>query len=145
MEWLWGLKTVAFFDAWSIEHVLSGISIGRIVKTQNTKKLEGIIKNENASGFLYFDMLGVLFLAYLWETIEHYLETGLLGITVEFWFQGVEMWGNRIITDPLLLVLGYYIVRNKPKWVIPARCLTALWLLIHIFVFPHSMYLHEIL
>ena len=30
---VWGLKTVAFLDVWLIEHLLSGISIGKIVSS----------------------------------------------------------------------------------------------------------------
>ena len=29
--YLWGLKTEALFDVWSIEHLLSGLSVGNIV------------------------------------------------------------------------------------------------------------------
>ena len=91
---------------------------------------------------LRLDILGVLFLAYAWETLEHYLETGLAGSAVEFWFQGVEFWPNRLITDPLMLLLGYLIAKKYPRFVIPARIASVAWLFIHIFIFPHSMYLH---
>ena len=39
---IWGLKTVAFFDIWTVEHLLSGISIGSFSMYLNKKK----IKNE---------------------------------------------------------------------------------------------------
>jgi len=84
-------------------------------------------------------------LAYFWETIEHYLETGLAGPAVEHWLQGVEMWGNRIITDPLMLVIGYLIAKKWNRLVLPARILSVVWLFVHIFIFPHSMYLHDLL
>jgi len=77
---IWGLKTTAIFDVWTIEHVLSGLSIGYLVKTHNHKifkKKFGI--HEHHMITKYFDIIGVLFVAYLWETIEHYLETGLMG------------------------------------------------------------------
>ena len=90
-------------------------------------------------------MNGVLFLAYAWETFEHYLEVGLAGTAVEYWFQGVEFWPNRLIFDPLMLIIGYLIAKRYPKLVWPARVLSLAWLLIHIFIFPHSMYLHELL
>ena len=146
-ELIFGYKTIAMFDVWSFEHVLSGISIGHIVKKSTRKHVGNISlikKFESHSSVIRFDIIGVLFLAYLWETIEHYLETGLAGARLEYWFQGVEVWTNRIIADPLLMVLGYYIALKNPRLIIPARILSALWLLVHIFIFPHSMYLHTL-
>ena len=32
---LWGLKTEALFDVWSIEHVVAGASIGALVAYNN--------------------------------------------------------------------------------------------------------------
>lgn len=148
---IWGLKTEAIFDVWTIEHILSGISIGAGCIVHNKKHLgdifhavkEKIIPSKRISFLKYkYDILAVLFLAYLWETIEHYLETS--GGIVEYWFQGVEFWPNRIISDPLMLVLGYLIAKKYPKLIWPARVLSILWLFVHIFIFPHSMYLHEL-
>ncbi len=71
---LWGLKTVAWFDWWSIEHFFSGVSIGATVMIYNSKKnisCPKILKR--------IDIYVVLLLAYFWETIEHYLESGMLG------------------------------------------------------------------
>lgn len=145
IEIIWGLKTHALMDVWTIEHVLSGLSVGHAVKKKNHKVFKTKLNiDESLISTRHFDLLGVLFLAYLWEAIEHYLEVGLAGAKVEYWFQGVEMWGNRLIFDPLMLVIGYLIAKKYPKLVIPARILSALWLIIHIFVFPDSMYLHEI-
>jgi membrane protein YdbS with pleckstrin-like domain len=89
-------------------------------------------------------MMAVLFLAYFWETIEHYLEMGLAGGMVEYWFQGVEFWPNRLIADPAMLVIGYFIATKNPRLVVPARVLSLLWIIFHVFIFPHSMYLHEL-
>ncbi|MEM7105565.1 MAG: hypothetical protein AAF502_20675 [Bacteroidota bacterium] len=142
---IWGWKTVAIFDVWTIEHILSGLSIGSLVTIRNSKvfkeKLGIDAKQINTN---YFDLIGVLFLAFAWETLEHYLEIGLAGEVVQYWFQGVEFWANRLISDPLMLVLGYYIVKHYTWMVTPARILSLIWLIVHIFVFPHSMYLHEI-
>lgn len=77
---LWGEKTHALFDVWSIEHFLSGISIGYLVMTQNFKTFQKKIGFDATQiQTRYFDVMWVLFLAYFWETIEHYLETWLLG------------------------------------------------------------------
>ncbi len=145
LEIIWGLKTHAIFDVWTIEHLLSGLSVGHAVKKNNHKvfkKKFGLEKHHITSR--HFDLVGVLFLAYIWETIEHYLETGVAGEVVANWFQGVEFWPNRIISDPLMLVFGYLIAKKYPKLVIPARILSVIWLIVHIFIFPHSMWLHHI-
>lgn len=142
---IWGWKTVAIFDVWTIEHILSGLSIGSLVAVRNTKVFAdklGLDPGQIATR--YFDLVGVLFLAFAWESVEHYLETGLAGPAVAYWFQGVELWANRLISDPLMLVIGYYIVKKNPWMVNPARVLSLAWLIVHIFFFPHSMYLHEI-
>ncbi|NQT63394.1 MAG: hypothetical protein HQ556_10590 [Candidatus Marinimicrobia bacterium] len=142
---LWGFKTVASIDIWTLEHFLSGISIGMLVMSINSKLM---LKHFNVSSekirTSHFDIVAVLLLAYLWETLEHYLETGLAGATVEYWLQGVEFWANRLIFDPLVTVVGYYLAKSYPILVNPARAMSLLWLIVHIFVFPHSMYLHEI-
>ena len=146
-EYIFGLKTTAMFDVWSFEHILSGISVGNLIKRDNRKHVKNISlikKFESHSSVIRFDIIGVMFTAYLWETIEHYLETGLAGAGVEYWFQGVEAWINRIIADPLLMVLGYFIGLKYPKFIIPARVISALWLLVHIFIFPNSMYLQSL-
>ena len=145
LETIWGLKTHAIFDVWTIEHFLSGLSIGSSVMYSNHKMYEKKIGfDKHRITTRYFDVVGVLLCAYIWETIEHYLESGLVGQPVMYWFQGVEFWANRIISDPLMLVLGYLLVKKYPKLVIPARILSVLWLVTHIFIFPHSMYLHEL-
>jgi hypothetical protein len=142
-EWLWGHKTVALFDVWSIEHVLAGLSIGALVIKARAFVLLGGEPMQRLVN-VRVDLLGVLFLSYLWETVEHYLEEGLAGDAVAFWFAGVEMWGNRLLTDPLMVVLGYLVVARHPRLVWPARVLSAVWVIVHVFVFPHSMYLHEL-
>jgi hypothetical protein len=44
-----------------------------------------------------------------------------------------------------MLVIGYIIAKRYPSLVMPARILSVVWLFVHVFVFPHSMYLHELL
>ncbi len=141
---LWGIKTHAIFDVWSIEHVLSGISVGCAVRKRHHNVFKRFFGEGHTCHSWHFDLTGVLFLAYIWEAFEHYLETGLGGGVVEYWFQGVEFWPNRLIADPLMLVLGYVIAKRYPQAVTPARIASAVWLLVHVFVFPHSMYLHEL-
>ena len=144
IEIIWWVKTQAIFDVWSFEHILSGISIWFLVMSTNFKAFEKKIWfDANKITTRYFDLIGVLFIAFLWETIEHYLELGLLWSKVEYWFQWEEMWANRVISDPLMLVLWYFIARKWGAIVKPARFLSIIWLFVHVFVFPHSMYLHH--
>lgn len=146
MNIIWGLKTISIFDIWSFEHLISGISIGAIAIKCNNKILKKHFHiDPGKRKTSYFDLIAVLFLAYIWETVEHYLEIGTAGNTIKYWFQGVEYWPNRVLSDPLMTLIGYYIARSISYLVNPARIISVLWLVLHIFVFPHSMYLHEIL
>lgn len=152
LEMIWGLKTNALFDIWSIEHVLSGFSVGWFVYEYNQRKVRellngmdtGISSEKIKKVQVKYDLFLVLFFAFIWETLEHYLEEGIAGETVQYWFQGVEFWGNRLITDPLMMILGYMFAKRFPRTVWPVRYLSLLWLVAHIFVFPHSMYLQTI-
>ncbi|RAP37735.1 hypothetical protein DID80_03740 [Candidatus Marinamargulisbacteria bacterium SCGC AAA071-K20] len=142
---IWGLKTTSLMDVWSIDHVLSGMSVGYIAYTFNRSlQHKYSLKVENETFFTIIDIVLVLLLAFMWETFEHYLEIGLMGSTVEYWFQGVEYWANRFIFDPLMLVVGYFYIRSHGSQINVFRVLSVLWLVVHIFIFPHSMYLHEI-
>ena len=133
------------FDVWSFEHVLSGISVGHVVRKNNHKQFAKILGKDHSYHSWHFNLVGILFVAYAWESLEHYLETGLAGHAVEYWFQGVECWPNRLVADPAMLVLGYVIAKKYPSLVIPARICSLTWLAVHIFVFPHSMYLQRFL
>ncbi len=146
LDVLWGWKTVAIFDVWTVEHLLSGLSVGRLVDRDNTRhfNFHHPTLELTKSTKIRVDFLAVLFLAYLWEALEHYLEMGLAGPAVEYWFQGVEFWANRLVADPLMALVGYQLAMKYPRAVLPARIASAAWLLVHIFVFPHSMYLHEL-
>lgn len=128
---LWGEKTVATFDVWSIEHLVTGFCIGAVLYLREPSPRHY---------YLY-----ALMIAFMWETLEHYLEIGLFGARVEYWFQGVEHWSNRLLADPALVLLGAYLYRRASylKWT--ARIFSVLWLGVHIFIFPHSMYLHTLL
>lgn len=141
---IWGVKTSAILDVWTFEHIISGISVGCAVQKRHHKEFKKYAGDDHECHSWHFDMMGVLFLAYIWETIEHYLEVGLGGQWLQYWFQGVEFWPNRIIADPLMLVFGYMIAKRYPQLVIPARIFSVVWLAVHLFVFPHSMYLHNI-
>lgn len=139
---LWGLKTEASFDVWSIEHLIMGMTIGCFARYVTTR----MVGNEKVSERLFdrINLVLVLMLSFMWETLEHYLETGLAGEAVAFWLQGVEHWSNRLIFDNLMVLAGFYVYLQRNRIVWFARIFSAVWLIVHIFLFPHSMYLHEI-
>ena len=127
---IFGNKDISLIDVWSIEHVLSGISLGHfVIKFNHDKKS---------------DLLWILFFAFFWETIEHYLETGLAGVVIANWFYGVEYWANRIIFDPMMMILGYFIAKKLSSVVPWARLLSIIWLIVHVVFFPNSMYLNQL-
>ena len=139
---IWGLKTEAAFDVWSIEHLVMGVSVAWFASLA-CKKLVG---EEKISPALQtkISFIITLLVAYMWETLEHYLEIGLWGQAVKFWLQGVEHWSYRLIFDNLMVITGWYIYQKENKMLWFARAFSFIWLFVHIFVFPHSMYLHEI-
>lgn len=136
---LWGYKTQAWFDVWSIEHLIMGITMGGLVVAWNAHK------KIPAKSRAYIDLVTLMCAAYIWEAVEFYLETGLAGVKVQHWFQGVELWANRLITDPLMVYLGWKLFTHNPKLLWPARFFSLGWLLLHIVIFPHSMHLHDLM
>jgi len=141
-EIFWGEKTAAIMDFWTIEHFFSGIILASFVQKFSQKIFEKT--KISRSQKKYFNLIFILFLAYFWETIEHYLETGAAGKAAADWFCGVEFWANRILADPAMLLLGFFFAQKFPRFFWPARIFSFLWIFVHIFIFPHSMFLHEI-
>lgn len=144
---LWGCKTEAMFDLWSVEHFINGIALAggaRFIVGIVSKKTELSQSAQKAVSFFL-----VLSVALFWEALEHYLESGVLpgafGKRVTEWFYGVEHWSNRLIGDTLTVMLGWRVYHWKPGLAIPAKAVSAAWVLVHVFVFPHSMYLHNLL
>lgn len=136
----WGHKTIAFFDVWSIEHFIVGLSLFGVARWLSRKAHGGLPLPQFRHYIAY-----LLMIAFGWEACEFYLETGSSGIdAVTYWFQGVEFWGNRLIADPLLVLLGGYVAFRRPRFVFSARLLSASWLIAHIFIFPHSMHLQAL-
>lgn len=143
---LFGVKTEAWFDVWSIEHFISGVGIGALAILICRKFILNNAQEVGDEISRRFHLICVLWLSYLWEAVEFYLEAGYTNIdAVTYWFQGVEFFGNRLITDPLLTTLGAVAGFKYPVLRLPAKILVFIWLSVHIFYFPHSMYLHEYL
>ena len=138
---LWGHKTVAFLDVWSIEHFVAGVGLFGLARWIALRAHNGLPMPQFKHYIAY-----LLMIAYGWEAVEFYLETGASGVdAVTHWFQGVEHWSNRLISDPFLVLMGGYIGYKAPKWTWFGRAFSIGWLFIHIYMFPHSMYLHEYL
>jgi hypothetical protein len=143
---LFGSKTVSWFDIWSLEHVLSGIGMASLCALLADKVLlKGLPELPAAAKKRYY-LLTILFVEYVWEGIEFYMEEGYTHIpAVTYWLQGVEFWGNRLITDPLMTLAGGVIGLHRRGVVLPARILYLIFLLTHVFVFPHCMYLQDLI
>jgi hypothetical protein len=139
---LWGDKSVAIFDCWSIEHFLTGMTLGVTVQFIRGN----VYKESHEDRIARCIEISLLFaVSFFWEMVEHYLELGLAGQAVQYWFAGEEYWANRIISDPFLVYSGYLVSRYNYLFASRARYFSFLWLFVHIFLFPHSMYLHEII
>lgn len=130
---IWGVKSLACFDVWSFEHFFSGVSLGATFLVYMECYLK-VDPNNWHHTYIYFS--GVLLLTYCWETLEHYLETGLLGPELTYWFQGVEFWADRMITDSLMNLAGAWVLRRARYIVKGEHVFIFIWLVIHIFVFP---------
>jgi hypothetical protein len=138
----WGFKTEAAFDVWSVEHLMVGISLASAANFL----IISLCGNETVSKAFQskIQFILVLLTACLWENIEHYLEIGLLGDKITYWFQDVEHWSNRLVFDNIMIMIGWFIYTKQNKLVWFARIFSAVWLFFHIIIFPHSMYLHTL-
>ena len=143
---LWGLKTEAAFDVWSLEHLANGLNLAASAELI----IRWFVKFEMSPGLRRtVNVLLVLAMALFWENVEHYVEAGVLpgslGERIGFWFQGVEHWSNRLIADNLMVLAGWYVYTRKKSLILPAKIFSTLWMLFHLFVFPDSMYLQRLL
>lgn len=144
----WGEKTTSLLDVWTVEHFISGIALMGVVYYLCHRFLPEIFKSEHVpkkkKDFLL--CLILLAIALYWESFEFYMEAGYSPYhDVTYWFHGVEHWSNRLVSDPLITVMGGYVGLRYIRWTLAARLVSCSWLALHIFVFPHSMYLHEIM
>lgn len=133
MPELFGHKSLALFDMWSIAHFLTGC--GLVYVFQSVRRLQ------RAS--IEAQLVLVLLLSCTWELVEMYLELGVGGSGVAAWFDGVEHPANRIITDQALFLAGFALTLKHPWAALPAKAASAAWLFVHIVFMPHSMYLQE--
>jgi hypothetical protein len=131
---LFGHKTVAMLDCWTLQHLCSGVIIGWIAglrldwRFPPTTRVEWLCR--------------VLAIAYLWEGHELAGEAGLWGHAAFVWKAGFEHWSNRLIADPLAVTLGAVLFRRVPRALIPALLVTVLWCAVNAAT-PHCMTVQE--
>lgn len=114
---LFGHKTTAILDIWSVIHGLTGIVIASLMFSLVNKFQPKAftasfgLKINSRELNIWWDLVVVILLIYAWEFTEFTAENGLFGLRVQNWFDGVEYLGNRFIADPILVILGYVIGR----------------------------------
>lgn len=130
-----GHKSISLIDVWTFVHFLTGC--GSVLALRPLARIL-VHVNHNPIAFLLLASL-------VWEIIEFYMELGLIGneATV-YWLDGPEHIANRLISDQVALVGGYLFCRNKPIVATIAKIGAVIWLATHIFILPHSMYLHDV-
>jgi hypothetical protein len=146
---LFGFKTEAMLDLWSLEHFANGVAMAAIADLISVKILPRVFKTGALSPAIRrtLSFVMVLVIALFWEVAEHYVEAGVLpgtvGAAVTYWFAGIEHWSNRLIGDNLMVMLGWYVYdrrHEKNKWLPQIfKIFTTIWMLAHIFFFDNSM------
>ena len=134
LPFIFGERSNAVFDLWSLQHFCSGIFIGILLsKSPRTRSMS-----------VRTLLLITLLLALCWESIELAMEIGYFGSDIAVWKGGIEHWGNRFLGDPLMVALGSLISRRfSHAWKI-ALVPMALWLFFN-FTAPHSMFIQRFL
>lgn len=141
MEFI-GHKSSAIFDLWSVAHFLLGMALGRLPERifsrynlAPTTRSNAMRTNASAQQYLL-----VLVFAASWEVVEFALEAGIAGPTIGFWFQGHEHMLNRALSDPLLVLAGFWLANTHARWMTwPSRVALLVWGWIFMVVLPHSM------
>ena len=141
---LFGDRSTAAFDLWSIQHAMSGMQLAAILcwglghpedKWSHTRSPQ---------------ILGiVMILAFGWEYVEFLGEVESFGEAVGGWLRGNEHWSNHLIGDPLCVYLGGLLYTRLPS--IPRQVLlwtsvwlTAAWVIVNGFQ-DHCMVVQEYL
>ena len=136
---LFGHKSVALFDVWTIEHFFSGANLCVLFILLRSRFNLG----DDPKTKLMLEFFFVLTIELFWEVTEHYLEVGAIIPSVEYWFQGVECYANRAISDPIITMAGFFFIRKFMQFRVFSSVFSAAWLFFHIVIFPHSMYLQD--
>jgi hypothetical protein len=143
---IFGPKTDAWLDVWSLEHFISGIAISSFcVLFADKVFLKGVEDIPKVAETRVY-VITILLVEYMWEGAEFYMEAGYTRVAaITYWFQGVEFWGNRLVADPLITWSGGIVGLHHSKLVLPARIFSLTFLFAHVFVFPHCMYLQNLI
>lgn len=136
---LFGHKSVALFDVWTIEHFFSGANLCVLFILLRSRFNLG----DDPKTKLMLEFFFVLTIELFWEVTEHYLEAGAIIPSVEYWFQGIECYANRAISDPIITMAGFFFIRKFMQFRTFSSIFSAIWLFFHIVIFPHSMYLQD--
>ncbi len=138
---IFGDKTLALLDLWSLEHFFTGCNsallVGYFVKKY--------FKIDDQKTIYRVSLLTMLALELYWECLEYYLEDGASYDRVTYWFQGVEYIGNRLITDPIITVLGLVAIIKFPRLKYISLPFSIIWLYIHLFIFDNCMGLQNLI
>lgn len=129
---IFGDREVAMLDLWSIEHFFFGVVLAAVFKLVFPKLSVKTI------------LAIVLAIAVGWEVMEYAMELGMFGNYISDWKKGHEHWSNRMIADPLLVLLGGYLQMQRPKtwkWVIVPF---VAWGLLN-YLSPDSMYVQRVI
>ncbi len=129
---IFGDRRFAFFDLWTLQHVLSGVIVGFL-----------ILFLKNGIAFKEY-LISILLVAFLWELFEVGMEHGLMGQVVADWKFGYEFILNRVLVDPLSVLIGGILQWHFKNFVYVSLPLASLWLLANIFS-AHSMSIQEII
>ncbi len=137
---IFGDKTVALLDLWSLEHFFTGCNTALFCSIISDK----YFCREKKTKFT-FQLMLLLILELYWEIFEHYLEAGVSYDVVTNWFAGVEHIANRSISDPIVTVLGLLFIRKFPNFRIFSVIFSLVWLYVNIFMMPNSMSLNDMI
>lgn len=87
------------------------------------------------------NILLLLCFSFMWEMIEHYLETSSIEV-IRTAFQWVEFWWNRIITDHLCILIGYFLMTQKLTrlW---AFLFAGVWVASFVVFYPDIFHIHS--
>jgi hypothetical protein len=143
---IFGPKTHAWLDVWSLEHFVSGMAISTFcVLLADKVFLKGVQEIPPVAEKRVY-IITILLVEYMWEVSEFYMEAGYTHVqAITDWFHGVEFWGNRVLSDPLITLSGGFLALHRARLVWPARIFSLTFLGVHVFVFPHCMYLQDLI
>lgn len=138
---LFGERTYAAIDAWTLQHFLTGVVCGRpfmrVLEWWNDDFANEL--KHDISQLVAF----ILIFAFGWEGLEVLMDNGTFGADIAVWKVGFEHMTNRFITDPAMVLGGAILsLRYRWAWVIAAGpC--AIWNVLNYGFLDNSMVAHN--